>query len=157
MRISRFLIIASIVSFMAFSCDNSIGIDDYSDLTEEQLAEKDLICVDKDLQIYASNKTAVIVSPQWLADMTTEIARKYKPGENSTYEDLAASSVWITKYKCNDTYYMQIVDVLSSFFKETYYKKDGSVLTDQEMELFKQAYTGEQKRIYPLRADQQQP
>ena len=41
--------------------------------------------------------------------------------------------------------------------KETYYKKDGSVLTDQEMELFKQAYTGEQKRIYPLRADQQQP
>ena len=104
---------------MAFSCDNSIGIGDYSDLTEEQLAEKELICVDKDLQIYASNKTAVIVSPQWLADMTMEIARKYKPGENSTYADLAASSVWITKYKCNDTYYMQIVDVLSSFFKET--------------------------------------
>lgn len=148
---SAAMFLLSACMFSLYGCDNSLGIDDYSDLTEEQLAEKELICIDKDLQIYASNKTAVIVSPKWLAEMTMDIVKKYKPGENSSYEDMAAFGVvYIYKMQSNGKYYLHIVDVLSSeLFPNIYYTKDGKLLEGSDLEKFLSGYKGDSEEIYP--------
>ena len=151
MKSLQTLMIASIALFAMCSCTDSLDNNDYSDLTEAQLEEKGLVCVDKDLSIYASNKTAVIVSPKWLADMTMDIVKKYKPGENSSYEDMAAFGVvYIYKMQSNGKYYLHIVDVLSSeLFPNIYYTKDGKLLEGSDLEKFLSGYKGDSEEIYP--------